>query len=337
MLYIILISFCISLVSGRAPLVSLTVSQLRNNTRQNLVTFDNSDYTYPLPETSLSSLGFSGRLYIPSVTCTQSLLPGYSGNITDGVILLPYRYCRDEWEQILHRESLAGRASGCLLYSMKSDAAQAAERIGVQSRSYLGMPVWVVNYVVGEYLVEHLSNNLAVEIRRTALDVGVDDRNFFLKAMVGVGITGIVCFFIALGVRYFDCIQRRRRVPLVHWEARPPEKRVLLREELERMQCKVVTSNTLTEPPRVYQRGNGSCPELVTKRANGLRRSSSLQSTVNGWEETTECAICLESVGVGDVVRELSCCRHVFHRICIDKWLLTQSCMCPLCKRCTLK
>jgi len=51
-------------------------------------------------------------------------------------------------------------------------------------------------------------------------------------------------------------------------------------------------------------------------------------------EETTprhECSICLMDVDVGDTVRCLPACGHVFHRACIDLWLL-QRADCPLCK-----
>lgn len=48
--------------------------------------------------------------------------------------------------------------------------------------------------------------------------------------------------------------------------------------------------------------------------------------------DSTECSICLASVDVGNHVRELTC-GHVFHRSCIDLWLLRSS-ACPLCKCC---
>jgi len=47
--------------------------------------------------------------------------------------------------------------------------------------------------------------------------------------------------------------------------------------------------------------------------------------------EDDECAICLTDIRLGDVVRQLGACNHVFHRPCIDLWLLQQA-SCPLCK-----
>mmetsp|Transcript_7406 Transcript_7406/g.10677 ORF Transcript_7406/g.10677 Transcript_7406/m.10677 type:complete len:273 (-) Transcript_7406:284-1102(-) len=45
-----------------------------------------------------------------------------------------------------------------------------------------------------------------------------------------------------------------------------------------------------------------------------------------------DCPICLNSLAEGETVRELCGCCHVFHRSCIDLWLLRSS-DCPLCKQ----
>lgn len=44
-----------------------------------------------------------------------------------------------------------------------------------------------------------------------------------------------------------------------------------------------------------------------------------------------DCSVCLSSLAAGDHIRRLCGCRHVFHRPCIDLWLL-RSAECPLCK-----
>lgn len=46
------------------------------------------------------------------------------------------------------------------------------------------------------------------------------------------------------------------------------------------------------------------------------------------------CAVCLEDVHEGEMVRQLPPCRHLFHVDCIDLWLHTRR-TCPLC-RCEL-
>ncbi|XP_020400065.1 RING-H2 finger protein ATL80 [Zea mays] len=46
------------------------------------------------------------------------------------------------------------------------------------------------------------------------------------------------------------------------------------------------------------------------------------------------CAVCLEDVRAGEIVRQLPACRHLFHVECIDVWLRSHR-TCPLC-RCEL-
>ena len=43
------------------------------------------------------------------------------------------------------------------------------------------------------------------------------------------------------------------------------------------------------------------------------------------------CAICVEDLTQGEMVRVLPC-DHVFHPRCIDEWLINHSSLCPLCK-----
>lgn len=43
------------------------------------------------------------------------------------------------------------------------------------------------------------------------------------------------------------------------------------------------------------------------------------------------CSVCLSGFEVGDPMRALEPCGHVFHRACIDLWLLRRA-DCPLCK-----
>lgn len=51
-----------------------------------------------------------------------------------------------------------------------------------------------------------------------------------------------------------------------------------------------------------------------------------------GVGEDVDCSICLRTLEPGDSLRQLDSCGHLFHRSCIDLWLL-RSCDCPLCKR----
>ncbi|KAJ2850842.1 Cell division control protein 7 [Coemansia brasiliensis] len=318
---------CIGWVAwGRAPLVSLTVSLLSNHTAgaPYQATFDRSDYAYPLPQTGQQTFGFAGELYVPhSAQCADEMIGSQvrayeQPTHSNGIVFLPYRSCRVEWEQIVREEASEGRANGALLYSLKDDAAQAAERAMVDL-THVHVPVWVVNQVAGEYLTKvlrQLGNETAagmliappisveyqslqpqvqdavrkvvgnddmegvfVTISRSQADVGQADRNFFLKAMVGVGITGIVCFVIAMAVRYLDCSSGRQRhrhmrgygrrgVDLGLWPTADrtlPNKRVLKQHELDKMPCRMVTENYF-KPNEQQQEQNLQTPKAVQAR-----------------------------------------------------------------------
>ncbi|XP_061353461.1 RING-H2 finger protein ATL57 [Gastrolobium bilobum] len=53
----------------------------------------------------------------------------------------------------------------------------------------------------------------------------------------------------------------------------------------------------------------------------------------NGDAKQMDCAICLDEFRVGDSVKMITYCKHVFHKECIDTWLAAHV-TCPVC-RCT--
>ena len=52
----------------------------------------------------------------------------------------------------------------------------------------------------------------------------------------------------------------------------------------------------------------------------------------NPTDETLHCAVCMDDVGVGEIIRRLPCC-HAFHQCCADAWLARRG-SCPICRRC---
>ncbi|KAF3341499.1 RING-H2 finger protein ATL1 [Carex littledalei] len=48
----------------------------------------------------------------------------------------------------------------------------------------------------------------------------------------------------------------------------------------------------------------------------------------NGW---VQCAICIGNVQIGEMVRNLPVCKHLFHVECVDMWLSSHS-TCPMCR-----
>ncbi|KAE8023046.1 hypothetical protein FH972_008798 [Carpinus fangiana] len=59
----------------------------------------------------------------------------------------------------------------------------------------------------------------------------------------------------------------------------------------------------------------------------GIRR----YSCNSGCREETECAVCLCKIEEGEELRELRC-DHLFHRVCLDRWVGYKRATCPLCR-----
>ncbi|KAE8671054.1 putative clathrin assembly protein [Hibiscus syriacus] len=55
------------------------------------------------------------------------------------------------------------------------------------------------------------------------------------------------------------------------------------------------------------------------------------QETTDGHSESDTCAICLDEFNQGQWCRNLVGCGHLFHRRCLDSWLI-QVTSCPICR-----
>lgn len=53
--------------------------------------------------------------------------------------------------------------------------------------------------------------------------------------------------------------------------------------------------------------------------------------TADADNSNTACLICFDDFKDGDVLRVLPC-KHKFHALCVDQWLLNSSALCPLCR-----
>ncbi|KAH7692578.1 Zinc finger RING/FYVE/PHD-type protein [Dioscorea alata] len=57
-----------------------------------------------------------------------------------------------------------------------------------------------------------------------------------------------------------------------------------------------------------------------------------IKETVDDEKEKESCSICLGEYQKEDEVRVLPQCKHLFHKACIDEWLLERSSFCPVCR-----
>ncbi|KAH1033814.1 hypothetical protein J1N35_045988 [Gossypium stocksii] len=71
--------------------------------------------------------------------------------------------------------------------------------------------------------------------------------------------------------------------------------------------------------------------------STGLTKSALSQIPATAYEsglnlKVTDCSICLGEFAEGEKIRLVPKCSHVFHAMCIDTWLLSNS-SCPLCRQ----
>ncbi|KAK4720437.1 hypothetical protein R3W88_010670 [Solanum pinnatisectum] len=62
-------------------------------------------------------------------------------------------------------------------------------------------------------------------------------------------------------------------------------------------------------------------------REEEVKSSSSLSLSLS----SVECAVCLCKIEDGEEVRELKC-EHLFHKVCLDRWMGYGRKTCPLCR-----
>ncbi|XP_073155102.1 NEP1-interacting protein-like 1 [Henckelia pumila] len=88
---------------------------------------------------------------------------------------------------------------------------------------------------------------------------------------------------------------------------------------------------TFEESPNIFDMGgtNGLLEETV-KKIPKIRITRDDIADTSG--EGVSCSVCLQDFQVGETVRSLPHCHHLFHLPCIDTWLVRHG-SCPMCRR----
>ncbi|KAI5684022.1 hypothetical protein M9H77_05250 [Catharanthus roseus] len=88
---------------------------------------------------------------------------------------------------------------------------------------------------------------------------------------------------------------------------------------------------TFEEIPNIFDTGGAKglpgdsvekIPKIVITNDNNIDASG----------ERVSCSVCLQDFQIGETVRSLPHCHHMFHLPCIDTWLVRHG-SCPLCRR----
>ncbi|KAK1440547.1 hypothetical protein QVD17_06376 [Tagetes erecta] len=76
--------------------------------------------------------------------------------------------------------------------------------------------------------------------------------------------------------------------------------------------------------------GSKGLPEYSVEKIPKITVTS--DNNVDDSGERVSCSVCLQDFQLGETVRSLPQCHHMFHLPCIDKWLIRHG-SCPLCRR----
>ncbi|KAK9010984.1 hypothetical protein V6N11_043845 [Hibiscus sabdariffa] len=89
--------------------------------------------------------------------------------------------------------------------------------------------------------------------------------------------------------------------------------------------------STFEEVQNIFDTGGarGLAGDLVEKIPKITIRNN---DNADASGEKVSCSVCLQDFQLGETVRSLPQCNHLFHLPCIDKWLLSHG-SCPLCRR----
>ncbi|XP_008788739.1 RING-H2 finger protein ATL64-like [Phoenix dactylifera] len=154
---------------------------------------------------------------------------------------------------------------------------------------------------------------------RTPLPLSPSDTDGHIQLEKTLSIVFVAVFFITFGYlilkpiyRCLDRCRRRRRdlQPTTNYH----------NETVDIVPARFSDAYLRGIPVRVF--GSESSPSSDNSGGGGG----------GGSEEKESCSVCLAEYVEGEETRVLPRCKHMFHKACIDQWLLTRSHLCPICR-----
>ncbi|PIA56699.1 hypothetical protein AQUCO_00700809v1 [Aquilegia coerulea] len=109
----------------------------------------------------------------------------------------------------------------------------------------------------------------------------------------------------------------------------------LVRERVGPIMFNTVHSQTndaiFEEVPDIFE--SGVCKGLSGETVERIQKIEITSNNLaDSWGQRISCTVCLQDFQLGERVRELPYCHHMFHLPCIDQWLIKHG-FCPLCRR----
>ncbi|KAJ3125004.1 hypothetical protein HK098_000669 [Nowakowskiella sp. JEL0407] len=144
----------------------------------------------------------------------------------------------------------------------------------------------------------------------------------------------LICFIVSiiLVILYMKRRNKRNRanqaIELRTRAAVPQQKNlpVLSSNDLDQIPCALYDSIRIGT-----EKEKSPNPDETSSRSFNLVKRT-LTALSLSQDSELSCSICIETFKPIDEVRKLPTCEHVFHKECIDNWLLEQSCCCPNCR-----
>ncbi|KAL6993392.1 hypothetical protein U1Q18_011508 [Sarracenia purpurea var. burkii] len=148
---------------------------------------------------------------------------------------------------------------------------------------------------------------------------------FALSSVIGNVFSAIFTFFFALGAMTGALIGQETESGFVRGAAVGAVSGAVFSIEMGAIEL------SFEEVANIFDTGGAKgMPGDSVEKIPKIKITSKNNADASG--EKASCSVCLQDFQIGEMVRSLPYCHHMFHLPCIDKWLVRHG-SCPLCRR----